>query len=167
MSTWYQAFTRLWRQGGKQHQHSTEELVVTSSKGMETKAIVKASPPGQRLPWLHSGRRPELWTLTVMCSHVDNSPCCGQQSTGRVYECRYWPQYLAYSRDILYTRRTELLNSSWSPLLPQPSLSSPLLCSLLLSSFSSFRIVPRKVSFHVLFPPTSSKNLHVALYQSV
>lgn len=48
-STRYQAFTRLWRQGGKHHQHSTEELMVTSSKGMETKAMIKASPPGQRL----------------------------------------------------------------------------------------------------------------------
>ena len=119
---------------------------------METKAMVKASPPGQRLPWLHSGRHPELWTLTGTYSHVDNSPCCGQQSTGRVYECRCWPQYLAYSRGILYTQNRiaqfQLIAS------PPPSfsllpfaLSPPLLFFLLLHN------CPPKGFLSCDFPP--------------
>lgn len=53
-----------------------EELVVMSSKGMETKAMAIASPPGQMLPWLPSRRCPERWTLTVTHSPVETSPCC-------------------------------------------------------------------------------------------
>lgn len=97
--------------GWETTQHSTEELVVSLPRDGNPRPWSKPVLQGRGFPGFILG------DVRALDTHSNTFPC-GQftllwtAAAQGVFTNAGAPQYLAYSRDILHTHRTELLNSN-------------------------------------------------------